>query len=383
VLNKISIAVIYLVILLSIETKADQIWFSKGGFANVNGNQIWFSDGSFANISGGGGGLLTSIIALNQYNDKNELQQKLKQINEQNQKIENEIAQLEKRKEQEYEKNINMLCYKNAEEVVKKYCEVKAILIYDPDAINYKKQINDLVRQNPLLALKTLQEISEQLDIVISRAKTDARMAAKQKADELLKQDTILGKIKKALFSANQENNNISREMMETIKKAENGDVTSQLLLAYSYEQGINLPKDSGRHLFWLRKAANSNDWNAKLLLAYDSEEHGEYNESFKILSLLYRLKPSEIKAEHYRDIERSLGKAYFAGQGVQQNKAYGMWYFERAATSGQYVDKVMLEMAKKDCSKKSETPPEQGGLFDDILNEEQKSGSANSSAKK
>ena len=90
-LNKKSIAAICLVILLSIETKADQIWFSKGGFANVNGNQIWFSDGSFANISGGGGGLLTSIIALNQYNDKNELQQKLKQINEQNQKYRNFI----------------------------------------------------------------------------------------------------------------------------------------------------------------------------------------------------------------------------------------------------------------------------------------------------
>jgi len=383
VLIKKYIAVICLAILLSLETKADQIWFSKGGFANVNGNQIWFSDGSFANISGGGGGLLTSIIALNQYNDKNELQQKLKQINEQNQKIENEIAQSEKRKEQEYEKNIIILCNKSAEEVVKKYCEVKALQIYDPAALNYKNQINVLVRQNPLLALKTLQEISDQLDMVINKAKADKRLETKQKADELLKQDTILGKIKKRLFNADRENNNISSEMMETLKKAENGDVTSQLLLAYSYEQGINLPKDSGRHLYWLRKAANSNDWTAKLLLAYDYEGHGEYNDSFKILSLLYRLKPSEIKAEHYRDIERSLGKAYFAGQGVQQNKAYGMWYFEKTATSGQYVDKVTLEMAKKDFSKKSETPPEQGGLFEDILIEEQKSGSASSSAKK
>ena len=370
-------------ILLSVDTKADQIWFSKGGFANINGNQVWFSDGSFANISGGGGGLLSSIIALNQYNDKNELQQKLKLINEKNQKIENEIAQLEKREEQENEKSIIMLCNKNAEEVVKKYCEVKALQIYDPDALNYKNQINVLVRQNPLLALKTLQEISEQLDLVINKAKADKRLATKQKADELLKQDTILGKIKKRLFNGDQENNNISREMKETIKKAEDGDVTSQLLLAYSYEHGINLPKDSGRHLFWLRKAANSSDWNAKLLLAYESEEYGEYNDSFKILSLLYRLKPSEIKAEHYRDIERSLGKAYFAGQGVQRNKAYGMWYFEKAATSGKYVDKVMLEMAKNDYSKKSETPPEQGGLFDDILHEEQASDNACSNAKK
>lgn len=380
-LNKKSIAAICLVILLSIETKADQIWFSKGGFANVNGNQIWFSDGSFANISGGGGGLLTSIIALNQYNDKNELQQKLKQINEQNQKIENEIAQLEKRKEQEYEKNINMLCYLNAEEVVRKYCEVKAIQIYDPDALSYKKQINELVRQNPLLALKTLQEISEQLDLVIKKAKADTRQAMKQKADELSKQDTMFGKIRKRFLKTDQ-NNNTSPKMLEITKKAESGDVLSQLLLSYSYENGINLPKDLGRHLYWLRRAASSGDPNAMLFLAQDFEAYEEYNESFEILSQLYRAKPSQIDTKRFYDIQRSLGKAYFYGQGVRQNKAYGMWYFELASHSGEYVDKAMLEMAKKNYSKTSETPPE-SGLFDDIIFGEQKSDSASSKAKK
>jgi len=381
VLIKKYLAVICLAILLSLETKADQIWFSKGGFANVNGNQIWFSDGSFANISGGGGGLLTSIIALNQYNDKNELQQKLKQINEQNQKIENEIAQSEKRKEQEYEKNINMLCYMNAEDVVKKYCEVKAIKIYDPDALNYKKQINELVRQNPLLALKTLQKISEQLDIVIKKKKADTRQAMKQEADELSKQDTMFGKIRKSLFKADQ-NNNISPKMLEITKKAEGGDVLSQLLLSYSYEHGINLPEDQGRHLYWLRRAASSGDPNAKLFLAADFEAYEEYKESFEILSQLYRSKPSQIETKSFYDIQRSLGKAYFYGQGVKQNKAYGMWYFELAAHSGEYVDKAMLEMAKKDYSKTSETPPE-AGLFDDIIFGEEKSDSASNKVKK
>jgi len=330
---------------------------------SANGTWTIYNNPSHNDDNNNRPGLIRTLIEMNRQDDEREEKKKIAAQKAENDKLEKKIA---KQNDERFQ-DLMFTCNSCADRILAKYAEVKSMQLYDQEALSYRNQLSEVIRKDPLSAFKTLTQIELELDKEIAKRRAEERRIVITRADKLEKE--FKGTSKHPDDFVLNTNQNASEQLKALIKKAESGDPISQCHLAYMCKQGLGLSKDAGLALYWLRQAAKTQDPNAKYFLACDHEENEEYQKSFQIFSELYRSKPPLLEERLYRTVESYLGKAYFYGYGVKQNKSYGMWYFEKAASSGDRVDVTMLEMAKREYSKKSELPPERCGLFDDILN--------------
>ena len=329
---------------------------------SANGTWTIYNNPSHNDDNNNRPGLIRTLIEMNRQDDEREEKKKIAAQKAENDKLEKKIA----KQDDERFQLLLSTCNSCADRILSKYTEVKAIQLYDQEALNYRNQLSDIIKKDPLSAFKILTQIELELDKEIGKRRAEERRIVIARADKLEKEFKDKSKYPDP-FALNT-NQNASEQLKALIQKAESGDPIGQCHLAYMYKQGLGVSKDAGLALYWLRQAAKTQDPTAKYFLACDHEENEEYQQSFQIFSQLYRSKPPLLEERLYRTIENYLGKAYFYGYGVKENRAYGLWYFEKAAFSGDRAEGVMLDMAKREYSKKSELPPERSGLFDDIL---------------
>jgi TPR repeat protein len=138
----------------------------------------------------------------------------------------------------------------------------------------------------------------------------------------------------------------------ETKRKALEGDPEAQWALGDAYEYG-DIPPEPGKTsmecaLEWLKKSADQGHKPGQFtygsLLYYDQVPGIEHEEALKqALPLLIEASTSDTACG--REAQYLIGRMYYYGNGVAQDKAKGMEWFEKAANQGQSESLFLLSM--------------------------------------
>ncbi|MBV8053520.1 MAG: sel1 repeat family protein, partial [Acidobacteriaceae bacterium] len=116
------------------------------------------------------------------------------------------------------------------------------------------------------------------------------------------------------------------------LEKAEHGDLPSQVLLWLAYSGGHGVPKDVGKGVPWLRRAAEQGSLESQFVLSTVYEfGHGgvpiDLAESFK-----WAFKAAE---RGHMVAQHNVASDYFHGAGVEQNLEQARYWYGRAAEQG------------------------------------------------
>ncbi|MGH9988237.1 MAG: tetratricopeptide repeat protein [Nitrososphaeraceae archaeon] len=108
---------------------------------------------------------------------------------------------------------------------------------------------------------------------------------------------------------------------------AENGSVSSQVLLGWMYHAGKGVQQSLEEAEKWYRKAAATNSPEGQFYLATVHRTKQNYDEAIEWLG--------KSASQDYSPAIYLLGKLYYTGEGVIVNRAKAFEYFERAAQKG------------------------------------------------
>jgi TPR repeat protein len=116
------------------------------------------------------------------------------------------------------------------------------------------------------------------------------------------------------------------------IQKAQDGDLSSQVLLWLAYSGGYGVPKDVQKGLPWLRKAAEQGSLESQWVLStmYEFGRGGlpvDHAESFK-----WALKAAQ---RGHMIAQHNVGGAYLHGSGVEMNLEQARYWYGLAAEQG------------------------------------------------
>ena len=106
--------------------------------------------------------------------------------------------------------------------------------------------------------------------------------------------------------------------------KANTGDVTSQMDLAFRYMNGNGLKNDETKAAGWFRKAADKGDPIAQDMLGVDYEFGRPFTQDYVQAFFWY----SKAAQQGYAEAQNNLGALYDAGNGVRQDhEQAAVWY--------------------------------------------------------
>ncbi len=108
---------------------------------------------------------------------------------------------------------------------------------------------------------------------------------------------------------------------------AKQGEELAQCNLGYMYHHGLGIPADRQRAIYFYSLAAEQGLARAKQNLGYLYGQDGNY--SVAIPLLLEAARQGQVRAQY------NLGAAYLNGQGVAQDLAQSLYWFEQAARQG------------------------------------------------
>ena len=112
---------------------------------------------------------------------------------------------------------------------------------------------------------------------------------------------------------------------------AEQGDVTAQYKLGTAYENGLCVPIDNEKAVFWYRKAAEQGDGNAQNDLGV-MYLYGEGIDQDKVQAVSWFRKAAE---QGLKEAQYNLGVRYLFGEGVSEDKKQAFTLFQKAAAQG------------------------------------------------
>jgi len=272
-------------------------------------------------------------------------------------KMENELLQLkkeqarldalQKRQEEKNKALVEEYCNSESERLFKKYEDVFSLKSYDEKALAFRKLINEAIASDPFKAIGTLSKINADLDKEILNRKLAERPEILKRADELKKQETLIGSIQARFDKRNHLPEGTPSGIKNLIGKAKAGDPNAQYLVGMMYYSGSSIPIDKGAGLYWLRKSAAQGDINAELQLASDHFYYAEDAEGVKISFELFKNKQAALSPLQFKNLLRRLGNCFFYGTGVEQDMALGMGFYEKAAEGGDKADELVFKTAK------------------------------------
>lgn len=107
------------------------------------------------------------------------------------------------------------------------------------------------------------------------------------------------------------------KEFLDTVRRAEKGEVDSQFMLAHAYETGEGVEKDYAKAAHWFAKAAEQDDFEALYHLGVCYENgHGVEKDPHKAFELYLRAaRENEPKAM------AAVSRCYRNGSGVEKNE--------------------------------------------------------------
>jgi len=131
----------------------------------------------------------------------------------------------------------------------------------------------------------------------------------------------------------------LTGQARELYTKAVKGDEKAQMLLAYSYQEGENAPKDQQKAIYWYTKAAEKGNVIAQYNLGDIYDSGNGVNQDFVKAAYWFR------KAADQGDAmaQCSLGNCYFNGDGMQVDYNQAAYWFRKAAMQGNAVGQRCL----------------------------------------
>ena len=150
-----------------------------------------------------------------------------------------------------------------------------------------------------------------------------------------LKEDQLNNKsweeIRKLLFEYQMSKKDVSDIFNKYITSANHGDVLSQTIVGYIYENGIGMDRNTEEGVKWFRKAADQGYAAAQVelascyLLGIGIPENN--TEAIRLLSLAAN--------QNYSPAQVSLGYSYLYGYKVKMDKNEGVKWYRKAAEQG------------------------------------------------
>ena len=200
---------------------------------------------------------------------------------------------------------------------------------------------NGSIEDNAIIRLREVKVGSKTIknvEAVVSKSVT-APLLLGQSAIERLGEWSIVGE-----FLVIKDQNDVKKSSVQSdydeeyistlIASAEEGDVESQLELAFSYEVGDNAPQSYEQAVYWYKKAAEQGNADAQNNLG--ASYYNGQGVARNYQKAIYWYKKAAEQGNAFA--QGNLGKCYYNGNGAAQNYKQAVFWLKKAAEQG-YAD--------------------------------------------